>query len=100
MLRVPVQELNQLASEGETVYDISALRRLRQNGYPASIKPGVSKSNLALSAFHAVAKQTIGGLAQGLTIRGTVVFEGGPMTFEPRLIQVFAERFIFQMKKS
>ena len=93
VLRVPVQELNQLASEGETVYDISGRCGVyAKTDIQPLLNQGVSKSNLALSAFHAVAKQTIGGLAQGLTIRGPVVFEGGPMTFEPRLIQVFAER--------
>ena len=56
------------------------------------LNQGVSKENLALSSLHAVAKQTIGGLAQGLDIRGPVLFEGGPMTFNPTLIQVFAQR--------
>lgn len=48
--------------------------------------------DLALSSFHAIAKQTIGGLAQGLTIKPPVVFEGGPLTFNPTLIRVFTER--------
>ncbi|MCL1837340.1 MAG: acyl-CoA dehydratase activase-related protein, partial [Treponema sp.] len=39
-----------------------------------------------------IAKQTIGGLAQGLEIKPPVVFEGGPLTFNPALIDVFAER--------
>ena len=52
----------------------------------------MSKENLALSAFHAIAKQTIGGLAQGLEIQRPVAFEGGPLTFNPTLIQVFAQR--------
>ena len=50
------------------------------------------KADIALSSFHAIAKQTIGGLAQGLEIEAPVVFEGGPLTFNPRLIAVFAER--------
>lgn len=37
-------------------------------------------------------KQTIGGLAQGLDIKMPVVFEGGPLTFNPTLIRVFTER--------
>ena len=47
---------------------------------------GVSRENIALSAFHAVAKQTIGGLAQGLEIQRPVAFEGGPLTFNPTLV--------------
>ena len=93
ILRVPSNELNDLASQGETVYDISGRCGVyAKTDIQPLLNQGVSKSNLALSAFHAVAKQTIGGLAQGLTIRGPVIFEGGPMTFEPKLIQVFAER--------
>ena len=56
------------------------------------LNQGVSKQDLALSAFHAIAKQTIGGLAQGLDIEKPVVFEGGPLTFNPTLIRVFIER--------
>ncbi|MCL2808901.1 MAG: acyl-CoA dehydratase activase-related protein, partial [Treponema sp.] len=48
--------------------------------------------DIALSTFHAIAKQTIGGLAQGLEIKPPVVFEGGPLTFNPALIDVFAKR--------
>ena len=93
ILRIPVEELNRTAAQGETVYDISG----RCGVYAKTdIQPlpnqGVSKENLALSSLHAVAKQTIGGLAQGLDIRGPVLFEGGPMTFNPTLIQVFAQR--------
>ena len=53
---------------------------------------GVSKCDLALSAFHAIVKQTLGGLAQGLDVRAPIVFMGGPLTFNPRLIGVFKER--------
>ncbi|MFR4578630.1 MAG: hypothetical protein ACLT76_02295 [Clostridium fessum] len=52
----------------------------------------MKKSDLALSSFHAIAKQTIGGLAQGLSIEKPVVFEGGPLTFNRTLVRVFAER--------
>ena len=93
ILRVPVGELNSLAERGERVYDISGRCGVyAKTDIQPLLNQGVSKENLALSAYHAVAKQTIGGLAQGLTMSGSVIFEGGPMTFHPRLIQVFAER--------
>ena len=93
ILRVPVGELNSLAERGETVYDISGRCGVyAKTDIQPLLNQGVSKENLALSAYHAVAKQTIGGLAQGLTMSGPVIFEGGPMTFHPRLIGVFAER--------
>ena len=91
ILRVPVGELNSLAERGETVYDISGRCGVyAKTDIQPLLNQGVSKENLALSAYHAVAKQTIGGLAQGLTMSGPVIFEGGPMTFHPRLIGVFA----------
>ncbi|MBQ8851818.1 MAG: activase, partial [Oscillibacter sp.] len=60
------------------------------------LNQGASKADLALSAFHAIAKQTIGGLAQGLDIEKPVVFEGGPLTFNPSLIRVFQERLALE----
>ena len=93
ILRTPVEELNRVAEQGETVYDISGRCGVyAKTDIQPLLNQGVSRANLALSSFHAVAKQTIGGLAQGLDIRGPVLFEGGPMTFNPRLIRVFAER--------
>ena len=45
-----------------------------------------------MSTFHAIAKQTIGGLSQGLELKAPIIFEGGPLTFNSTLIRVFAER--------
>ena len=93
ILRVPVEEMNGLAEQGDQVYDISGRCGVyAKTDIQPLLNQGVSRENLALSAYHAVAKQTIGGLAQGLTMSGPIIFEGGPMTFHPRLIQVFAER--------
>ena len=68
------------------------MRRVRQDDIQPLLNQGVKKSDLALSSFHAIAKQTIGGLAQGLSIEKPVVFEGGPLTFNRTLVRVFAER--------
>ena len=56
------------------------------------LNQGVSLQDIALSSYHAIAKQTIGGLAQGLDIEKPVAFEGGPFQFHPELVQVFAKR--------
>ncbi|THB62978.1 MAG: activase, partial [Spirochaetaceae bacterium] len=56
------------------------------------LNQGVAREDIALSTFHAIAKQTIGGLAQGLEIHPPIIFEGGPLTFNPVLVSVFAER--------
>ncbi|MCD7715977.1 MAG: acyl-CoA dehydratase activase [Lachnospiraceae bacterium] len=93
VLKTPVEEFNVLAEQGTCVYDISGRCGVyAKTDIQPLLNQGVVRQDLALSAFHAIAKQTIGGLAQGLDIEKPVVFEGGPLTFNPRLIRVFAER--------
>ena len=93
VLKVQVEEFNALAQEGSCVYDVSGRCGVyAKTDIQPLLNQGVSKENLALSAFHAIAKQTIGGLAQGLDIEKPVAFEGGPLTFNPVLIRVFKER--------
>ncbi len=93
VLKTPIEEFDALASKGECVYDISGRCGVyAKTDIQPLMNQGVSRENLALSTFHAIAKQTIGGLAQGLDIEKPVVFEGGPLTFNPTLIRVFSER--------
>ena len=93
LLKVPTEKFNDLASKGQSVHNISGRCGVyAKTDIQPLLNQGVSKEELALSSFHAIAKQTIGGLAQGLDIEAPVVFEGGPLTFHPRLIKVFAER--------
>ena len=93
LLRVPVEEFNDLASRGTCVYDISGRCGVyAKTDIQPLLNQGIAKEDIALSSLHAIAKQTIGGLAQGLDIEKPVAFEGGPMTFQPTLVKVFAER--------
>lgn len=93
ILKMPIKDFNHLASQGTCVYDISGRCGVyAKTDIQPLLNQGAAISDLALSAFHAIAKQTIGGLAQGLDIQKPVVFEGGPLTFNPTLIRVFAER--------
>lgn len=93
ILKVPVEEFNELASQGSCIYDISGRCGVyAKTDIQPLLNQGISRQDLALSSFHAIAKQTIGGLAQGLDIQKPVVFEGGPLTFNPTLVNVFAER--------
>ena len=93
LLKLPVEELNGAASKGTHVYDISGRCGVfAKTDIQPLLNQGVSKEDLALSCFHAVAKQTIGGLAQGLEIHPPVMFEGGPLFFNPKLVDVYAER--------
>ena len=80
-----MEEFNSLAAEGKCVYDISGRCGVyAKTDIQPLLNQGISKADLALSAFHAIAKQTIGGLAQGLAqgldIEPPVAFEGGPLT--------------------
>ena len=93
VLGVEPARMNELAGEGESVYDISGRCGVfAKTDIQALLNQGVKKADIALSSYHAIAKQTIGGLSQGLTIKAPVAFEGGPLTFHPVLGQVFAER--------
>lgn len=93
LLNVKPQEFEALAAKGTTVYDISGRCGVfaKTDIQPLLIQ-GAKKEDIALSAFHAIAKQTIGGLSQGLELKAPIIFEGGPLTFHPTLIRVFAER--------
>ncbi|MCD7838478.1 MAG: activase, partial [Clostridiales bacterium] len=93
ILNVPVEEFNALAAQGTTVYDVSGRCGVyAKTDIQPLLNQGISKADLALSTFHAIAKQTIGGLAQGLDITAPVAFEGGPLTFNPTLVDVFRQR--------
>ena len=93
LLKVPTERFNDLAEQGKAVHNISGRCGVyAKTDIQPLLNQGVPKEDIALSSFHAIAKQTIGGLAQGLEIEAPIVFEGGPLTFNPRLIKVFAER--------
>ncbi|MDA3958216.1 acyl-CoA dehydratase activase [Oceanispirochaeta sp.] len=93
ILKLQVEDLNRSAEAGKTLYDISGRCGVfAKTDIQPLLNQGVRKEDLALSCFHAVAKQTIGGLAQGLEIHPPVLFEGGPLHFNPELINVFARR--------
>ncbi|MBN2627484.1 MAG: activase [Spirochaetales bacterium] len=93
ILKLPIDDLNEYARRGSTVYDISGRCGVfAKTDIQPLLNAGIGKEDLALSCYHAIAKQTIGGLAQGLEIHPPVIFEGGPLHFNPRLVDVFAER--------
>ena len=93
LLKVPVEQFDELAARGQSVHQVSGRCGVyAKTDIQPLLNQGVSKEDLALSSFHAIAKQTIGGLAQGLDVHPPVIFEGGPLTFNPTLVRVFAER--------
>ncbi|OHD11105.1 MAG: activase [Spirochaetes bacterium GWB1_48_6] len=93
ILHIPVEETHAHATRGSHVFDISGRCGVfAKTDIQPLINQGVSKDDIALSTFHAIAKQTIGGLAQGLEIHPPVMFLGGPLSFNPSLVGVFAKR--------
>ncbi len=93
ILHIPLGEFNSYAERGTHVYEISGRCGVfAKTDIQPLLNQGVSKEDIALSAFHAIAKQTIGGLAQGMSITPPVIFEGGPLTFNSTLVRVFQER--------
>ncbi len=93
LLSVPADKFEQLAAQGKTVYSISGRCGVfaKTDIQPLLIQ-GAERADIALSTFHAIAKQTIGGLSQGLELTAPIIFEGGPLTFNPTLVKVFAQR--------
>ncbi|MCD8073876.1 MAG: acyl-CoA dehydratase activase [Lachnospiraceae bacterium] len=93
LLNVETEQFEALASQGQTVYDISGRCGVfAKTDIQPLLLSGAKKEDIALSTFHAIAKQTIGGLAQGLELAPPIIFEGGPLTFNPTLIKTFAKR--------
>ncbi len=93
LLSVCPEEFGILASKGKTVYDVSGRCGVfAKTDIQPLLNQGASKADIALSTFHAIAKQTIGGLAQGTEITAPVLFEGGPLTFHPRLVEAYVEK--------
>ena len=93
LLQTDASGLNEYAKNYKALYSIAARCGVfAKTDIQPLLNQGISRQDLALSSFHAIAKQTIGGLAQGLDIQKPVVFEGGPLTFNPTLVNVFAKR--------
>ena len=93
ILKLSAEQFDSYAEKGLMPRDISGRCGVfAKTDIQPLLNQGVSKEDLALSACHAIAKQTIGGLAQGLDINPPVIFEGGPLTFNKTLVKVFCEK--------
>ncbi len=93
LLKTPTEKFEALAAKGSTVHSISGRCGVfAKTDIQSILNQGGCREDIALSTFHAIAKQTIGGLAQGLELTPPIIFEGGPLTFNPTLVKVFAQR--------
>lgn len=93
VLKTSTERFDELAAQGTTGYDVSGRCGVyAKTDIQPLLNQGAHRSDLALSCYHAIAKQVIGGLAQGARIEAPVLFAGGPLTFDDTLVDVFAER--------
>ncbi len=93
LLGVCSEELAGLAAEGRSLHEVSGRCGVfARTDIQPLLNQGVARADIALSALHAVAKQVIGGLAQGAELRAPVLLEGGPLCFNPVLARAFQER--------
>ena len=82
MLGVKTAEMNKLALGATRTYPIaSRCAVFAQTDIRPLMNAGAKATDLAASTFDAVVRQTLGGLACGRPITGTVVFLGGPFEF-------------------
>jgi len=92
LLSVEPEDFNGLAAKGSKVYEVSGRCGVfAKTDIQPLLNQGVSREDIALSCFHALARQTIGGLAQGMSIHPQVLLAGGPFSFNPVLRRVFCE---------
>lgn len=92
LLDVDLNTMDKLALEAEHVYPIaSRCGVFAKSDVQPLLNQGAKKTDVAMSIFHAVANQTVGGLAQGRDIKGTVIFLGGPLNFFGGLKKAFVD---------
>ena len=90
LMNITPTELNDLAEHHEKIYTIaSRCGVFAKSDIQPLINQGARLPDIAASIFFAVVNQTIGGLAQGRTIEGNVLYLGGPLTFFPQLVKSF-----------
>lgn len=90
MMGIRTSEMNVYAMRSGRTYPIaSRCAVFAQSDVRPLINAGVSREDIAASVLDAVVAQTIGGLACGRPIEGTVVFLGGPLEYISDLTRRF-----------
>ena len=90
MLGTNAKNISALALGANRIYPIaSRCAVFAQTDVRPLLNAGARTSDLAASALEAVVRQTLGGLACGRPIKGTVVFLGGPLEHIPELVRRF-----------
>ena len=90
MIGVRARDMSNLSLRANRIYPIaSRCAVFAQTDVRPLLNAGASAADIAGSALEAVVRQTIGGLACGRPIEGTVVFLGGPLEHIPDLVRRF-----------
>ena len=90
MLGLRTEELSKQALGAKRTYPIaSRCAVFAQTDVRPLLNEGARTADIAASALEAVVRQTLGELACGRPIEGTVVFLGGPLEHIPELVKRF-----------
>lgn len=90
LLNVSPDEMNDLAAYHDRTYTIaSRCGVFAKSDIQPLLNQGAKKNDVAASIFYAVVNQTVGGLAQGRKLTGSIVYLGGPLTFLSELRNSF-----------
>ncbi len=90
LLQVTPDQMNELASRRETIYPIaSRCGVFAKSDVQPLLNQGARHEDVAAGILYAVVNQTIGGLAQGRRITGSVLYLGGPLHFLSELRRSF-----------
>lgn len=90
MLGVRAADMNRLAAKARRTYLIaSRCAVFAQTDVRPLLNSGADPSDVAASVLDAVVRQTLGGLACGRRLEGTIVFLGGPLEHIPALVDRF-----------
>ena len=90
LMGVSLTDINDLSKKHEKLYTIaSRCGVFAKSDIQPLLNQGANKNDVAASIFQAVVNQTIGGLAQGRSIKGKIVYLGGPLTFFSQLREAF-----------
>lgn len=91
LLNVDVSDLNALATKSKSIFPIaSRCGVFAKTDVQNLLSRKISKEDIAVSVFHAIAIQTINSLARGVDPQVPVLFAGGPLSFIPELRRAFA----------
>ncbi|EGT3616295.1 2-hydroxyglutaryl-CoA dehydratase [Clostridium perfringens] len=95
LMGLTVDEMDDLSLKHENIYEIaSRCGVFAKTDIQPLLNQGARKEDISASVFQSVVNQTIGGLAQGRSIEGKIMFLGGPLYFCKGL----RERFIKTLK--